>query len=196
MTYSSYAPPTKESFSSRALSTQTTSGVTLMATSTNPQEANDLPSDRPLLDESRRTFINQCMSALAGMTVIGVVAPLLTGCEATTVAPGAGNSKVTINVSSLDVDGKALVAPQSGPDSFRILVVRQSATTYTALSMQCTHESNPVNPPVGGKITCPFHNSEFDLTGKVTKGPAGRSLHSYTTTFDDVSKILTIKLIA
>ncbi len=192
-TFATYSA-SKGSPSSGTPSTHITSVSTLVAMSTNPQSADDLPSKKPVRDESRRTFINQCMSALAGFTIVGAVAPILAGCEASTVAPGLGKGNdITVNVSSLDADGKALVTAQTGPDNYRIIIARQSATTYVALSMQCTHESNPVNAPVGGTITCPFHGSEFDLSGNVKKGPAGSPLRSYTTIYNDTTKSVTVK---
>lgn len=152
--------------------------------------------------ESRRAFLGKCASALAGITVIGCGGILLEGCEATYPTPpgsnngggGNNNGTLTLDVSSLDADGKAFVTSQRGPDGKRILIVRNSATEYLALSMSCTHENNEVAPPVNGTITCPFHGSQFDLKGDVKTGPAASPLKRYQATFDDSTKKLTVAL--
>ena len=143
----------------------------------------------PIL-ESRRTFLSQCV-ALAGLAGTGCLATLVSGCEASTTAPGS-TDPIVVDVASLDADGKSFVTSQRGPDGKPILIVRQSAGHFLALSMRCTHESNQVSPPVNGVITCPFHGSQFDLTGAVMTGPAPSALQRYTTSFDTTTNKLTV----
>jgi Rieske Fe-S protein len=58
-----------------------------------------------------------------------------------------------------------------------LIVVRSSASTYTAFSSTCTHNGCQVPVPnASGVIICPCHGSRYDATGKVTKGPARRDL--------------------
>jgi Rieske Fe-S protein len=143
----------------------------------------------PIL-ESRRTFLGQC-AALAGLGVVGCLGVLASGCEASTTAP-TNTEPIVVDVSALDADGKTLVTSQRAPDGKPVLIVRQSAGGFLALSMRCTHESNQVNPPVNGVITCPFHGSQFDLTGAVKTGPAPTALQRYTTSFDATTNKLTV----
>jgi Rieske Fe-S protein len=148
--------------------------------------------------ESRRTFIGQCVGALTGITIVGCAGSLLAGCEATTTAPtnnGTTTGPITVDVSTLDADGEALVTGQRAPNGKHVLIVRQSATEYLALSMECTHEKNEVAAPQNGVITCPFHGSQFDLTGAVKTGPAASPLKRYAVQFDAGSKQLTVTLV-
>ncbi len=146
--------------------------------------------------EGRRSFLGQC-AALAGIAVVGCGASLLQGCEASTSPPqrGGNGGDLVLDVSSLDADGKSMVTTQHGSDGKRIVVVRNAATEYIALSLECTHEQYEVNPPGSdGLMTCIYHGSKFDLTGAVKVGPATAPLKRYTTTFDSANKKLTIKL--
>ena len=61
-----------------------------------------------------------------------------------------------------------------------LLLVRDSATTVRAFNPVCTHRQCVVAYSAGEhKIDCPCHGSQFDLDGKVVKGPAPRPLQSY-----------------
>lgn len=157
---------------------------------------------------TRRAFLAQCVTSLAGFTVVGVVAPLLQGCEpsnyptanntnsGTTGGNNSGNNSSTgtaFSVASLTADGQALVTQTKGPDGYRIMLVRIAATEFKALSMRCTHEGCGVNTPQGGTITCGCHGSQFELNGAVKRGPATQPLKSYTTTFDAASN--TVKVV-
>lgn len=156
-------------------------------------ENNPLP-----IVESRRSFLGQCAMALAGATMVGCGA-ILQGCEASTSPPGnngGGNEDLVLDVSTLDADGKFFRTSQKGPDGKAILIVRSSATEYLALSMECPHERYEVSTPSAGSttITCPYHGSQFDLSGALKAGPATTSLKKYPTTFDSATKKLTVKL--
>ena len=58
--------------------------------------------------------------------------------------------------------------------------------------MLCTHEGCPVNPPVGSRINCPCHGSQYDLDGKVLRGPAQLSLSRYAAAYDANARQLVI----
>jgi cytochrome b6-f complex iron-sulfur subunit len=137
------------------------------------------------------------MGALTGITIVSCGASLLSGCEATTTAPrnnGGKTGPTVFDVSSLDADGKSFVTSEHGPDGKPVLIIRQSATDYLALSMQCTHEGNEVAAPRNGTITCPVHGSQFDLTGAVKTGPAAAPLKRYAVAFNESTKQLTVTL--
>ena len=87
-----------------------------------------------------------------------------------------------------------MVAPTPGLDGAPILIVRDSLRRYHALSMQCTHEGCPVNRPVNGVIVCPCHGSEYDLEGRVLKGPAQLPLARYETDYHRSTRTLTVRV--
>jgi len=145
--------------------------------------------------QNRRAFLGHCISALAGITIVGVGAPILEGCE---IAETFGSTPTTddgvkVDVSSLDTDATGVITRLNGPDGFPVIVVRQSATTYVALSSRCTHEGCAVNAPNNGIILCLCHGSEFDLDGKNLAGPAPAPLTRYTTTFNAAENTVTIR---
>jgi isorenieratene synthase len=47
----------------------------------------------------------------------------------------------------------------------------------TLISLACTHQGCIVDEK-DGKYVCPCHGAEFDLEGRVTKGPAKRDLEA------------------
>jgi len=55
------------------------------------------------------------------------------------------------------------------------IVVNQNETT-TVLSSHCTHLGCKINKTENGRLVCPCHGSEYDLEGKVLKGPAYKNL--------------------
>ena len=100
----------------------------------------------------------------------------------------------TVDVSTLTSDGATLVTSTPGLDGAPILVVRDGARRYHALSMQCTHEGCPVRPPVQGVITCPCHGSQYDLEGRVRRGPAQLPLARYAVEYHWWTKRLTVRV--
>jgi Rieske Fe-S protein len=134
------------------------------------------------------------MSALAGITVIGVVAPLVQACEplqpiASRVLPGTdpGDSDpnappgTPFDVSALTTDGQALATSDR-----KILLVRISGTEYIALSTLCTHLQCTVitQVPVNGPISCECHGSRFAIDGSVMWSPVPiEPLTKYASTY-------------
>jgi len=55
------------------------------------------------------------------------------------------------------------------------IIVNQNGDT-TVLSAHCTHLGCIINQTEDGKLVCPCHGSEYDLSGKVIKGPAYKNL--------------------
>ena len=100
----------------------------------------------------------------------------------------------TVDVRGLTAPGQSILAPFQGPDGAPVLIVRESATRFAALSLLCTHMGCPVNMPVRGILTCPCHGSQFDLEGKVLHGPAVYPLGQYTATYDAKRMTVTVNL--
>lgn len=55
------------------------------------------------------------------------------------------------------------------------IVVKRNEIT-TVLSSHCTHLGCKINKTENGRLVCPCHGSEYDLEGKVLKGPAYKNL--------------------
>ena len=139
------------------------------------------------MSPDRREFLRRAASAAAGGALVGPLASL--GCAPAEKHPPR-TFETTIDVASLTQDGQSLVAPAKGIDNYPILVVRKSAGTFTALSMQCGHMGCPVNAPVGNTITCPCHGSRYDLGGKILNGPTQYPLAEYGTEYDATARRL------
>ena len=132
---------------------------------------------------SRREFLGDAarLAAAAGVA----------GCSASTKPP---LFETTVDVGSLTTDGASLVTSMPGLDGAPILIVRDGSRRFHALSMQCTHEGCPVRPPSQGIITCPCHGSQYDLEGRVRRGPAHLPLARYATVYHWLSKRLTVRV--
>ncbi len=55
------------------------------------------------------------------------------------------------------------------------IVIRQNNNTRV-LSSHCTHLGCKINKTENDLLICPCHGSEYDLSGKVVKGPAYKNL--------------------
>ena len=55
------------------------------------------------------------------------------------------------------------------------IVVSENDLT-TIFSARCTHLGCKINKMEGDRFVCPCHGSEYDLSGKVIKGPAYKNL--------------------
>ena len=100
-----------------------------------------------------------------------------------------GSASITVNV-----DGTAL-ANTGTPALVRsslgdVLAVRTGASTFNALSSQCTHAACEITAYSGQSFVCPCHGAQFDSGGRVLAGPAPTALRQYTTQFAD--NVLTI----
>lgn len=121
---------------------------------------------------------------------VGFVAAAALGCSVEHRKPRL--FEATFDVASLDRDGATIITPMAGLDGAPILIVRESDRRFHALSMQCTHEGCPVNPPVRGVITCPCHGSQYDLNGHVRMGPARLPLARYETRYDQRARTVVV----
>jgi Rieske Fe-S protein len=135
-------------------------------------------------DLSRRTFLTQSalLAAAAALAACGV--------SADSTAPNipAGTTIKVSDYSALAVDnGVALVNISGAP----LAIVRMSATSYVALSRVCPHQGGIVNN-VGSGFLCPNHGAQFALNGQWEGGQRTSSLHSYTTSFDAATGVLSI----
>jgi len=133
---------------------------------------------------TRRDFLKD---VLAGITIVGFMPGILTSCGSDD-----GSGTITVDVSSLDAEGKGLRSTL--PDGTPIMVIRRPSNVYVTVQLICTHQGcKGTNLAITGqKIQCGCHGSEYDLNGKVTKGPATADLKSYATSFDAAKNEVTI----
>jgi Rieske Fe-S protein len=157
-----------------------------------------MKEDLELLDDaSRRSFLKQFGTALAGVTVIGSLAPVLEGCYSSNpVATVTLQGKtITEDVSALTADNTAIhVAAKSSPTGSPWLVIRRSATIYETIVLVCKHQGckYPDIDYNGTNIACSCHGSQYDRDGHVTHGPATSNLDTYVTDYDATTNSVTI----
>jgi nitrite reductase/ring-hydroxylating ferredoxin subunit len=117
---------------------------------------------------SRRSVL--CAIAAAGLlSACGSSAPRRTG--------GVGSAKPGDRVAALaDVPvGSGVLVDM--PGNGQLLLVQPAAGQLRAFNPVCPHAGSVVNPPAGGAITCPTHNSKFDpATGQPRSGPSRTGL--------------------
>ncbi len=68
--------------------------------------------------------------------------------------------------------------------NFPIYVNRISEGNFSAILMECSHNSCELNPH-GDYLICPCHGSEFTNLGVVQNPPANKNLRSFKTTSDN-----------
>jgi len=131
----------------------------------------------------RRTFLIQSgmLAALAALAACG-------GSDAT--APTVP-SNTTVTVSDYpplaNVGGVAMLYIGSAP----IAIVRTSDSTFIALSRICPHQGGTIG--LGSNdFVCPVHGATFNLSGQWIGGQRTSNMHSYTTSYDATSGVLTI----
>ncbi len=144
--------------------------------------------DTPL---GRREFLKRTGITLTSITLAGTLAEILASCASAT-GPNVSHGTTTIDISKLTTDGGFLTNSSVTTDGTPILVIRQNATTYTALSMMCTHTGCTVNTPSGGQIYCACHGSVFDTHGNVVHGPAGSPLTNYGVALNAAAKTIAV----
>ncbi len=127
----------------------------------------------------RRDFV-QRLPVIGSGLFLGASGLTLQACGgiaylAPTTAPG----RLTVPRAALEAEGEAFV---QAPGMSRPIYVRRAGPDgVVALLASCTH--NGCQPsPVGGRLLCPCHGSEFSLEGRVLQGPAERPLTRYEVT--------------
>lgn len=162
--------------------------------------------------ESRRKFLRTAGStALFAALGIGFY-----GCGSDTVStdingggttePGAGFSTVSGNTAGVTISG-GVVELDLGSDPLQFLKTQGSAILITganvlavnvggqnirAFTSVCTHQGCSTNWTYGdGQFTCTCHNSRFDSSGSVTRGPATRDLAEFSVSRDGDKVVIT-----
>lgn len=87
-------------------------------------------------------------------------------------------NKLTLNhLASVKQKSKTLPFNPSKEISFsdNYIIVTKNKTT-TVYSAHCTHLGCKIDKLEGDRFVCPCHGSQYDLNGKVLKGPAYKNL--------------------
>ncbi len=134
---------------------------------------------------SRKEFLKKTALLSGGLIFLPVIGNL-TGCSASGEL-----SRVTVSTEGVikynisgrlknPGDGEMLELDNTGS---KIILINKDGKIFTALNPICTHRGCEL---IKRKdfLDCPCHGSEFDLSGKVLKGPADESLTSFRTEFD------------
>jgi Rieske Fe-S protein len=163
------------------------------ATTNRPHMSYEPHSDT---DASRRTFLGTCSTMLQAAVVGCALAPFVSSCGPSRIAARQlDDGRIEVNVALLVADRMSAVVDRLGPDGKGIVVVRQAADNYIAMSMKCTHKGCSIEAPNDeGTMICPCHDSRFDLGGEVIKPPATTPLKRYDTSFDADARALYIRL--
>jgi cytochrome b6-f complex iron-sulfur subunit len=76
--------------------------------------------------------------------------------------------------------------------SYNIIVVRETTSTYKAVSNQCTHQSCTVayNSTIDGFL-CPCHGGQFDIDGRVVAGPPTVALTKFNVSVSGTTMTIT-----
>jgi len=82
---------------------------------------------------------------------------------------------------SVAVQAQGYSDPNCGQSD--IIVFKDSSGQYVALSAGCNHACCPAGFN-GSDIRCPCHGASWDLTGKLTRGPASANLANLTVCSD------------
>jgi Rieske Fe-S protein len=124
----------------------------------------------------RRDFVQHLPVMGAGLAG-GLATSSLTACAgAPYVVPRVTPAGLVVPSSVLDERGEAFL---QAPGMERPVYLRRDASgRVSALLASCTHRGCQPEP-LGDRLVCPCHGSEFSFDGSVLAGPAEEPLTSY-----------------
>ncbi len=132
-------------------------------------------SPEPSSPDSRRQFL-QGAGIVAGALVLSRVPA--------SAAPGDAVPNAPATTTTLNLADHPELAKVGGFEIVDVgaerVIVAHTATGFTACSAKCPHRGCEVEYSLAKKqFVCPCHNSLFDETGKVVKGPAKTDLKPF-----------------
>ena len=137
---------------------------------------------------SRRQFLARSTLAAAGAAALAACGDGQFG----PVAVSSTNSgPLTIKVADYPGLASTGTLVRISPASALIAVKRTGTSSFTALSVVCTHEGCESSLS-GTGFVCFCHGSQFDNNGHVTQGPASSNLPSFATAYNASTDVLTI----
>jgi len=127
---------------------------------------------------TRKEFLQSATTALAAASIVPV-SVFLEGCAAhsQTLRVAAKENRVRLALAELPKLSEPGGYVKVYPFGFAhpIIVFAHPAGEVFAISTTCTHAGCEVRK-TKSKFECPCHGSQYDLTGKVTRGPAPANL--------------------
>ena len=136
----------------------------------------------------RKEFLKKSVQFCAGGILLG---GLLESCSGTYYAiVNATDDQISVNKNEFiqEKDGeqklRKYVLVRTEKMNYPIALYRLNESTYSAVLMECTHNSCELNPH-GDFLVCPCHGSEFSNLGIVQNPPAEANLNNYKVTHDD-----------
>ena len=124
----------------------------------------------------RRAFVQRLPVLTAGLAT-GTSAAMISGCaSAPYLVPQLTPRGMSLRASELGPEGDAFV--QTADMARPVYVRRDASGSLTAVLASCTHQGCQPEP-VGNRLECPCHGSQFSFEGEVLAGPADRPLIRY-----------------
>jgi len=159
-----------------------------------------MSTTQPIAELTRRRVIKQ-FSLCTAASIIG--GKLWTGRVLASIGTGGNVGVIKIKLSdypALQTDyGSVQFKFNNGTIGtyYPFTLTRAPGDVFHAVDTRCTHEGTVVGPFSGGSngfMECPNHFSQFDITGKVTLGPAETDLACYNTSFNQTAGIVSIEV--
>lgn len=134
---------------------------------------------------NRRDFLGKACSACGAVFLSGAAVAVLESCSSTkeassAVAKPAGYviANGILKIPVADLGGAASKVISAKGASKDIYIVKNADGSYKALLLKCPHMGGSVFEE-NQMLKCGLHGSTFDMSGKVTKGPAKDNLPVY-----------------
>ena len=130
--------------------------------------------DPPMVDSSRRSFLNKIWIVLGGLALVEVVGLVFAFFQPRKTGEKAGESGGIIEAGAVD---KFTLNSVTAFVRGKFYLARLDDGGFLALSRKCTHLGCTV--PWSSKemkFVCPCHASAYDIRGEVVSAPAPRPL--------------------
>lgn len=130
----------------------------------------------------RREFVRRLPVVTAGVAACTSAASLAACAGARWVVPSARPGGLAVPTAAVDAEAGAFVR---APGMERPIYLRRDVSgAVLAVLASCTHRGCQPEP-LGDRLVCPCHGSEFSFAGEVLQGPAERPLVRYEVTEAD-----------
>jgi cytochrome b6-f complex iron-sulfur subunit len=130
--------------------------------------------DSPMVDSSRRNFLNKLWIVLAGLALVEVVGLVLAFFQPRKTGSKEGESAGVVEAGAVD---KFTVNSVTAFVRGKFYLARLEDGGFLALSRKCTHLGCTVPwSSKDMKFVCPCHASVYDIRGEVVSAPAPRAL--------------------
>lgn len=153
--------------------------------------------NRQPVQPTRRGVLGACaaclgagaLAACGGAETPGGTSAPTGGGSASGTGTGAGagaGAGVRVPVANVPVGGSIFVKDDN------LIVTQPQEGTFKAFDATCTHQQCAVSETEGGKLHCPCHQSNYDMsTGAPVSGPAPAPLTALTAALDGDAVVVT-----